>query len=247
MIPKEISSLQHPIVKTFVKLRSSRKFRYEQRQLVIAGIKQVSEALAVDVLIVRKGTAPLRDAKQTFFVTDEILKKATGLETPEPVAAIVPMPKWDALMGKKRILALDGIADPGNLGTLLRTALALGWDGAFLTEECVDPFNEKALRAAKGATFSLPLRMGTTEELLALIESEGYRAWVADMDGTPLPEVERTDKTLLILGNEAQGVSERLKECCDKIAVPIAHIESLNVAAAGAILMYNLNTSASAQ
>lgn len=240
MISKEINSLQHPIVKTFVKLRSSRKFRYEQKQLVIAGIKQISEAPTIEILLVRKGTAPIKTAREVFFVTDEILKKATGLETPEPIAAIVAMPSWDPLLNKKRILALDGISDPGNLGTLLRTALALGWDGAFLTEECVDPFNEKALRAAKGATFSLPLRMGTTEELLQLIKDERYEAWVADMGGTPLPQVKNAAKTILILGNEAQGVSEGLKKNCAAIAVPIEHIESLNVAAAGAILMYQL-------
>lgn len=240
MIAKDVTSLQHPIVKTFVKLRSSRKFRYDQKQLVIAGIKQVSEAPAVEVLLIRKGFSFDKSAKQVFSVTEEILKKATGLETPEPIAAIVPMPEWGKLEGKNRILALDGIADPGNLGTLLRTALALGWDGAFLTEECVDPYNEKALRAAKGATFSLPLRMGSSAELLELIKREQFQAWVADMDGKPLPDVKPQSKTILILGNEANGVSEELKKKCDKIAIPIAHIESLNVAAAGAILMYNL-------
>lgn len=238
MIPKEVSSLQHPIVKTFVKLRTSRKFRYERRQLVIAGIKQVSEAKAVEVLLLRNGFSLGKSAKQTFYVTEEILKKVTGLETPEPAAAIVAMPAGSTLEGKRKIVVLDGIADPGNLGTLLRTALALGWDGAFLTEECVDPFNDKALRAAKGATFLLPLRMGNVEELLALME--GYQSFVADMHGTPLPKVKSEEKLILILGNEAKGVSEKLKMHCDKVAVPINNIESLNVAAAGAILMYQL-------
>lgn len=238
MIPKEVSSLQHPIVKTFVKLRTLRKFRYEKKQVVIAGIKQISEAPVLEILLIRKGTPFSRTAKEIFYVTEEILKKVTGLETPEPVAAIVAMPPWRKLEGKNKILALDGIADPGNLGTLLRTALALGWEGAFLTEQCVDPFNEKALRAAKGATFSLPLRMGSVEELLEL--SKDYQVYVADMEGTPLPNVKPSPKTILILGNEAQGVSEILKNSCPKIAIPISQIESLNVAAAGAILMYEL-------
>jgi len=240
MIPKEVSSLQHPIVKTFVKLRTSRKFRYEHRQLVIAGIKQVSEAAEVEVLLLRKGFSLGKSAKQIFYVTEEILKKVTGLESPEPAAAIVSMPPWSKLEGKKKIVVFDGIADPGNLGTLLRTALALGWDGAFLTEDCVDPFNDKALRAAKGATFLLPLRIGSVEELLHLMA--GTQSFVADMNGTPLPNVKPEENLILILGNEAKGVSEKLKMQCDKVAVPIAHIESLNVAAAGAILMYNLGS-----
>lgn len=238
MVPKEINSLQHPIVKIFVKLRTSRKFRYEQKHVVIAGIKQVSEAPLVDVLLVRHGFSFHQEAKEVFFVTDAILKKATGLETPEPIAAIVPMPKWESLIGKMKILALDGVSDPGNLGTLLRTALALGWEGAFLTNECVDPFNEKALRSAKGATFSLPLQMGSVKELLELIQ--GYQAYVADMEGIPLPEIKPSVKTVLILGNEANGVSEEIKKNLSKVTIPISHIESLNVAAAGAILMYNM-------
>jgi RNA methyltransferase, TrmH family len=240
MIAKEVSSLQHPIIKTFVKLLTSRKFRYEQQQVVISGIKQVTEVRSIDVLLVRKGFSFNKPAKELFFVTDEILKKATGLESPEPVAAIISMPKWNSLKGMKKILALDGIADPGNLGTLLRTALALGWDGAFLTEECCDPFNDKALRAAKGATFSLPLRMGTVDELLALMHTEKSKAWVADMGGKSLKEVMPVEKMILIMGNEANGVSERLKMECDAIAIPIEGIESLNVAVAGAILMFQL-------
>lgn len=82
MIPKEVSSLQHPIVKTFVKLRTSRKFRYEHRQLVISGIKQVSETPEVEVLLLRKGFSLGKSAKQIFYVTEDILKKVTGLESP---------------------------------------------------------------------------------------------------------------------------------------------------------------------
>ncbi len=240
MLTKEINSLQHPIVKTFVKLRTSRKFRYAQKRVVIAGIKQVVEAPHIETLLVKKGEPPVSLAKEVFVVTDAILKKITGLETPEPMAAIVPMPDWSPLTGKNAILALDGISDPGNLGTLLRSALALGWGGAFLTETCVDPFNDKALRSAKGATFNLPLKIGDINELTALIRNENFTPLVADMGGAPLSEVSNISKPLLILGNEAKGVSEELKERYQKISVPIQGIESLNVSAAGSILMYNL-------
>jgi len=238
MIPKEVSSLQHPIVKTFVKLRTSRKFRYVHKQIVLAGVKQVSEARALEVLLLRKGFSLGKTAKQIYYVSEEILKKITGLESPEPVAATVAMPNWSSLEGKKKIVVFDGISDPGNLGTLLRTALALGWDGAFLTDDCVDPYNDKALRAAKGATLLMPIKMGKKEELLNLMQ--GYQAWVADMDGIALPNVKPAEKIMLILGNESVGVSEELKVQCDTLAVPITEMESLNVAAAGAILMYGL-------
>ncbi|NGX37704.1 MAG: putative TrmH family tRNA/rRNA methyltransferase [Chlamydiae bacterium] len=240
MLSKEISSPQHPIVKTFVKLRTSRKFRYEQKQVVIAGIKQVSEAPSLDILLVRTGFSHSLKANQIYSVSESLLKKVTGLESPEPMAAIVGMPDWASLNGKKWILGLDGIQDPGNLGTLLRTALALGWEGAFMTENCVDPFNEKALRAAKGATFRLPLRMDTEKKLCLF--AKDYQTWIADPHGKSLNEISSQKNGFLILGNEAQGVSETLKAQFNALSIPIADIESLNVAAAGAILMYNLKS-----
>lgn len=238
MLANEISSLQHPIVKYSVKLRSERKVRYENKEVLIAGIKQVQEASEIKTLFVKKGFEAKIKAKEMFLVTEEILKKITGVETPEELAAIVPMPKSASLHGKRWILALDGVSDPGNLGTLLRSALALGWEGAFLTSKCVDPYNDKALRSAKGATFRIPLRMGSDEELIAYIQKEGLRPLVADMEGTPLPAIEKGVKTVLILGSESQGSS--LKEQFDRVSIPIQGIESLNVAAAGAILLYNL-------
>lgn len=240
MLAKEITSLQHPIVKNFVKLRTDRHYRYEMRQIVISGRKIIEEMPYLDILIVKKGTLHQLQAKEIFLVTDEMLKKITGLETPEPFAAVVPMPEWSRLENKKTILALDGISDPGNLGTLLRTALGLGWEGAFLTESSVDPYNDKALRAAKGATFRLPLHMGTEEKLLQFAQNR--EVLIADAKGKPLRDVPKSKNLLLILGNESQGVSKRLKDLFPAVSIPIQNIESLNVAAAGAILLYNLRT-----
>lgn len=243
MLAKEISSLQHPIVKYLTKLRTSKELRYEKQHVLIAGKKQVLEAQALELLLVQKDFSfPPLPCQQRYLVSAEILKKITGLSAPEPVAGVVPMPLWDNLQGKKWVVALCSIRDPGNLGTLLRTALALGWEGAFLTEDCADPYNEKALRAAKGATFHLPLRLGTAEELIAYAEKENQTVWVADMEGTPLSQVKPHPPTMIILGNEAQGVSASLKERFKKISIPIREIQSLNVAAAGAILLYTLKT-----
>ncbi|MDN3507215.1 MAG: RNA methyltransferase [Simkaniaceae bacterium] len=235
MLAKEISSLQHPIVKTFVKLQRDRKFRYEKKQIVLQGIKLCSEAENLDILLVKQDFKHNLQAKEVFSVNDAILKKVTGLQNPEPVVALSPMPSFVDLKGKKWILALDGVSDPGNLGTLLRTALALGWDGAFLTESCVDPFNDKALRSAKGATLRLPLQMGSEEELTQL-----GPLLIADSGGKPLEKAHGS--CIVVLGNEASGVSPTLKENHENISIPIQKIESLNVAAAGAILLYTLKS-----
>lgn len=235
MLAKEISSLQHPIVKTFVKLQSSRKFRYEKKQIVLPGIKLASEAKTLDILLIKKDFEHNLQAKEIYHVNDAILKKVTSLQNPEPIAALTSMPQFTDLLGGKWILALDGVSDPGNLGTLLRTALALNWDGVFLTENCVDPFNDKALRAAKGATLRMPLQIGTEEELTNL-----GPLLIADSNGTTLDQISKPTPCILVMGNEANGVSPSLKGRFENISIPIQKMESLNVAAAGAILLYTL-------
>ncbi|NGX39131.1 MAG: 23S rRNA (guanosine-2'-O-)-methyltransferase RlmB [Chlamydiae bacterium] len=240
MLPKKILSLQHPIVKNFVKLRENRKWRHEMGRVVISGWKQITEAKKVDILLTEKGKPlPEVEANQIYFVTDAILKKVTGLLAPEPYAATIEIPAQSTLAQKRWILCLDGVSDPGNLGTLLRSALALGWEGAFLLDSC-DPYNEKALRAAKGATFRLPLRMGTLLSLFDLIETEDLIPRIAAPTGEPLQNLPKQENCLLILGNEASGVRPELKETFPSLSIPIIGIESLNVAAAGAILLYTL-------
>jgi RNA methyltransferase, TrmH family len=153
------------------------------------------------------------------------------------------MPPLGNLNNKNFILALDGISDPGNLGTILRTALALGWDGVFITSNSTDPFNEKALRAAKGATFRLPILCGSWEELEQLIKKNNLHVFIADMQGSALNKEVIQTPLVLILGNEAHGASAFLKKHYHSISIPISDkMESLNVAIAGGILMHAFKT-----
>lgn len=240
MLAKEITSLQHPIVKRCVKLRQEKKAREGEKLVLIAGKKQVQEAKTLELLLVEKGYRSEIQAMERYEVSRAILKKVTGLETPEPIAALVPLPEESPLKGMTRVIALDGVADPGNLGTLFRTALALGWEGVFLTTGCCDPFNDKALRAAKGATFRLPYKTGTADDLLTLAKKEQWQGVVADMGGEPLATFQPEEKILVVLGNEASGASSVLKKAYSSLSIPICGIESLNVGAAGAIILYTL-------
>ena len=185
MVTKEIKSLQHPIVKHLVKLRKEKRYREEKRSLLLEGKKMVCEYRGeVDLLLTTRG-ASIPDhlsPKMRFVVPPEIIEKIAGTSSPEPFLAEVPLPSPPSLDGKTCLLALDRIRDPGNLGTLVRTALAFGFDGIFLIG-CTDPFSPKALRAAKGATFHLPIRYGSEDDLLQLIESNRLTPYVADASG----------------------------------------------------------------
>ncbi|MGE0670710.1 MAG: TrmH family RNA methyltransferase [Parachlamydiales bacterium] len=246
MIARDVSSLQHPIVKHLVKLRDDRKYRTSARTALISGIKLVSELSSSHVfktVLITQGYSPpvTIKAEQTLIVTEEIMKKVTSLQNPEPLAAEIPLPAPSELTGCHPLLILDQITDPGNLGNLLRTALALGWEGAFLTPGTTDPFNDKALRAAKGATFKLKLRQGSYEELFGLVRDSGLTLLIADAKGSPAHSAPWQQPIALVLGNEAHGVQADLKNNGTAIAIPMKReMESLNVSAAGAILMFQL-------
>lgn len=241
MIPRHITSLQHPLVKHLVKLRQDKEYRQEENAALISGTKLVNEIAkhsTIKILIATQGY-PGIEAEETVIAPLEVLKKITGLQNPEGIAAVVNLPKSPDLKNYDKLLVLDQLSDPGNLGTLLRTALALGWEAAFLTTGSADPFNEKAIRSAKGATFRLPLRTGSWSDLKSLLQ--GKQIFVADLQGQTPDTLDRQKKIALVLGNEARGVSPEAKKIGTLVSIPMtSQIESLNVASAGAILMYIL-------
>ncbi len=228
-MPNKISSLLHPIVKHFVKLRDSALYRHEQDSVLLMGNRLVAEVMQK------------RAPKEVFTkerVTENILRKVSGLSTFNETIAEFPMPKQQSLDSFSKLLVIDHIADPGNLGTLLRTAVALGWEGVFILPNSVDPFNDKVMRSSRAALFSLPYKMGSFEDLNSL--SIGFTPLIADLSGQNLQQIAKPQKPMLVLSNEAHGVSEKMKKWGTRITIPIANMESLNVAAAGAILMYYL-------
>ena len=198
---------------------------------------QTKAILCTDVDLV----PPNVHADEFLLVTEDIIKKISGIQTPEGILAEVAIPQESSLANSHYILALDGIRDPGNLGTLLRTALALGWDGVFILENSADPYNDKALRAAKGSTFRLPIKTGPWSELKKLLNQNHLKALAADLEGENLDSFSLHDNIVLVLGNEAQGLSKDASSICKKITIPMkGPMESLNVAVAGGILMYSL-------
>ncbi len=241
MLAKKISSLQHPRVLHWAQLLKTRSLREKAGAVLISGEKFVRE-LARDAplkCLMTLEAHPEIPAAERFLVSESILKKITGLENPDGFAAEAPLPPPRDLTPYQNLLILDRIADPGNLGTLLRTAYALSWDGVVATPGTVDFFNDKAIRAALGATFRLPYAIASPER----IASWNFSFYVGDVQGTPLKAAAFKSPRALILGNEGQGVSP-WAERYEKIHIPMRQgAESLNVAAAGAILLYAMRPS----
>ncbi len=245
MIPRRLSSLQHPLIKQLVKLRESRTFRLEKSQVLITGRKLIQDVAAHLPLKILISTEPLAlSAEETFLGTPEVLKKIINLPTHDLVAAVVPLPPPATFHQIHRIVVLEGLSDPGNVGTILRTALALGWDGAFLTPSTADPFNDKALRAARGAPLFLPIRQGTLQELQEFIRSNALSVYIADVHGKTLSETVFKTPLALVLGHETEGPSPEAKALGKAVTIPMRkEMESLNVASAAAILIYQIRGS----
>lgn len=244
----EISSLQNSFVKHLVRLRQNRDYREEHHSIFIEGIKLVNEvgkSQPVKALVATDPTLLPKDvsADHIYIVSDAVMKKISGMQSPEGLAAEIATPKHSSLSGKSFLLAYDGINDPGNLGTLLRSALALGWEGAFILDNSCDPYNEKAIRAAKGATFRLPIAVGSWKELKEIIKNNCLEPFVADIKGEKIQDMKLKNGILLVLSNEAHGVSDEAAKQCRRLTIPMSgQMESLNVAAAGAIFMYALKS-----
>src|ERR1700722_4674842 len=243
---KKIASLQHPYIKHLVRLRKEREFRYQERAVVISGLKLIRELASRFPFrsgLIEEGFKLNFEVKteNLYAGTLSMIKKISGVEQPEPILAEIAMPQEEDLSNANFLLVLDGISDPGNLGTLFRTACGLGWDGVFLTPTSTDPFNDKAIRAGQGATFKIPWKKGTHEELKDLLKKENIKLFVADAQGKDLSTFSFSPPLALVLGNESHGIAPALKKNAEIIAIRMqGTVESLNVASAGAILMHGM-------
>lgn len=241
---KIITSTQNPLVKHLVKLRESRSYREKTQQALLSGdhlIAEVMPYLTPSKLFVLKDYVLTKlSCPNTYFVTENVLKKLTPYPEYEKAVAEFSIPKHKSLQGK-HILALDAISDPGNLGTLIRTALALKWDGVFLLPGCCDLFNDKTIRSSRGGSFLFPFCYGSYEDLFAFSEKNELTFYIAHLKGEDVRHISSVENALLLLSNEGRGVIEKIKGKGKEITIPISPImESLNVAIAGGILMYSL-------
>jgi RNA methyltransferase, TrmH family len=177
---------------------------------------------------------------------DRTLGSLAGTESPQGVLAIAEIPRapLEALrvVGEPAaVLVLDAVQDPGNFGTLARTAEALGAAGVVALPGTVDPWNPKSVRAAMGATFRLPVVQAEWDALAPWLRAASFRILAAAAGGDPFPAAPPR-RTALVLGNEGAGVGDETRRHADAVVgIPIrGRAESLNVAAAGAILLHEL-------
>ncbi|MDF1501902.1 RNA methyltransferase [Roseisolibacter sp. H3M3-2] len=248
-----------------------RKARERQRLFVAEGIRTVEELLDAPHLSLRGAVvSPLLAATPrgaalrsrldaagapVLEATERDFDSAAGTDSPQGVLAIAEQPALaldalgDRLAGRPaRLLLLDGVQDPGNVGTLLRSAAGLGADAVVALGGTVDLWSAKVVRSAMGALFRLSTLGDTADAVLPFLAAQRIVLWGADGTGTPVAELasDAPDRLAVAVGNEGAGLSTPVRECAARlVAVPSSGlVESLNVAVAASILLYELRPAA---
>lgn len=213
-----------------------KKYRLEKGIYIIEGKHLVEEALKAKIVETIISTEKFFDFPDTLFCRESEIKKLSTTTTPQNVIAICKMIKPKDV--GSNILFLNKINDPGNLGTLIRTAKAFGYND--IVVEGVDLYNPKVLRSAQGATFSSNcFNITDSVKWIKEYKEKGYRIYGAllSKDSKEFDQVEKSAKNVIILGNEATGIEFSIEKLVDeKIYIPIKY-ESLNVAVAGGIIL----------
>tara|TARA_Y100001970_G_C14188119_1_gene833760 strand:- start:10 stop:771 length:762 start_codon:yes stop_codon:yes gene_type:complete len=178
-------------------------------------------------------------------ISNKIMDKITDTKSPSGVIAIMNIPKGDIKKMNHQILALDNISDPGNLGTIIRTANWFGIKNILLSEDCVDPYNSKVLRSGMGSHFSMNIVTKNLEKQISKYKKENFKIIATDLNtkNTMSDLKINSNNWVILLGNEAHGISKSVLESSDyRIKIPQGgNIESLNVAVTCGILLYHIS------
>lgn len=230
-----ITSLTNQVVKDLVKLNTS-KGRKEAGLFIVEGRHLVLEAIKAGVLV---KAYTIKDDLEGEKVSEQVMKKICNTNTVVNQIGICKFIEKRELSDK--ILILDGVQDPGNLGTLMRSAKAFNFNTIFLSDGTVDPYNDKVIRSSQGAIFKLNIIQGNIIDFLNKISD--YDIYSTNViNGIDIRDANISKKIALILGNEGNGVSDEVKALKLKnLYISMDNMESLNVSIAGSILMYEIS------
>ena len=235
-----ITSKSNPTIKEICKL-SDKKFRKEFGLYLVEGIKPVNECIAAGCKIEKiVCTEELSENYSgAIVVSREVFCSISSEKTPQGVIAVVQIPKNDLRPPEKSCILLDRLQDPGNLGTIIRTANAAGYNEIYLIN-CTDAYSPKTVRASMSGIFFVKVYSGLQEEVLKALN--GVPIVCADMDGENIFKFTPPQKYCLCIGNEGGGISEEIFNKAEfKVKIPMAETcESLNAAISAGIAMYQL-------
>ena len=251
-----ISSKDNEIIKKIKKLKE-KKYRDEEKKFMVEGIKLVEEAILEKAKIsqivicedcINDGTISkelmFEIAKQNcIYVTEKVFSTITDVSNPQGILAVIEKNSNnnEIIYDEDIILVLDGIQDPGNLGTILRTADSINLKQIILSSKCADPYNPKVVRSTMGAIYRVNIKeVDDIVDTLKKIKKNGFKVMATSLDTNESIYSVSYDKKVIVIGNEANGVSKEVLSLADeKIKIPmLGKTESLNASVATGIVLY---------
>ncbi len=184
----------------------------------------------------------LGKSRESFCITEELSEYISDTKSPQGLFAACAMKPRVIPENAEKIVILDGVQDPGNVGTIVRTAEALGFDGVIFTGACADAYSPKVLRASMGSALRVPFEERSAETLRGALKGFALYAAMLDENAARLGDEKFPEKTAVVIGSEGGGVSPETAALCDKkLYIPISGAESLNAAIAAAIIMWEIS------
>ena len=240
-----VTSLDNSKVKKYRKLQK-RKYRDQYGEYIVEGLHLILEAFRTGVLeelILEEGMDVPVSCPYTYF-SSEVMSKISMMDTPSTIMGLCRKAKDEDVVGN-RILILDGIQDPGNLGTIIRSAVAFDVDTIVLSERTVDLYNPKVLRATQGMFFHIRVVSKMALEVISMLQNLDIPVYgTSVLNGVDVRSLELDEKKCfaLVVGNEGNGVRDEILSVCNKnLYIEMnKNVESLNVAIAASILLYEL-------
>ena len=248
-----ITSTSNETIKYFISL-NDKKTRMNAKRFIVEGYHLVNEASKTNLLeaIISTDEKELKKINNVrrYLVNDAIINKIATTKNPQNILGIVKMLDHNItnllpiIKGNKtKLIMLDDVNDPGNLGTIIRTAAGLGYDGIIMSPNTVDLYNEKVIRSTQGVMFKIPIIKANLQEVIKTLKKEKvFCIGTALTNAKDVKHITKKDKFAICLGNEAKGISKEVLDNMDE-NVKIAmnnDVESLNVSIAAGIIMYEM-------
>ena len=244
---KIITSINNNFIKELSKLKE-KKYRLMNKEFLIEGEHLINEAYNANRLKIllsdNEDILNRYDICEKYKVSEDIIKKLSQTTSPQGLVGICDIKEIEVDYNNyQHILILDDVKDPGNIGTLIRTSLAFDIDLIVMSKDSCDIYNDKVVRASQGAIFNIDIAYKDLKNEIQLMKNKNIKiistSLSANMD---VKDIKHMDKYAIILGNEANGVNKDIQDLADiNVIIPISKkMESLNVAIAGAIMMYEV-------
>lgn len=237
-----ITSVENRKIKMYASLNNS-KYRKQYGLFLVEEVHMIQEALKanlLDTLIIRENCENIFDFENVIHVSDAVMKKISDNVSLNSYVGVVKVKQYSFNSDCKKTVILENVQDPGNVGTIIRTAHSFGYENIILSNDCADLYNSKTVKSTQGALFySNILRMDINEALQLCRDNGYYITATALNDSVEMKKSVVSDRTALVFGNEGKGLKPQTVQMCDQsVRIEMDGFDSLNVAVAAGICMY---------